>query len=47
MRQSRPVAKKTTRPSLDDEIAHLRDSVMAAPRFGQSAVIASSQSPVA
>jgi Protein of unknown function (DUF2924) len=25
MRQTRPVAKKTTRPSLDDEIAHLRD----------------------
>jgi len=25
MRQSRPVAKKTTRLSLDDEIAHLRD----------------------
>src|SRR5262245_5815347 len=25
MRQSRPVAKKATRPSLDDEIAHLRD----------------------
>ena len=25
MRQSRPVAMKATRPSLDDEIAHLRD----------------------
>jgi Protein of unknown function (DUF2924) len=25
MRQTRPVAKKATRPSLDDEIAHLRD----------------------
>src|SRR5262245_37813640 len=25
MRQTRPVAKKTTRLSLDDEIAHLRD----------------------
>ena len=25
MRQTRPVAKKTTRMSLDDEIAHLRD----------------------
>jgi Protein of unknown function (DUF2924) len=25
MRQSTPVAKKATRPSLDDEIAHLRD----------------------
>jgi len=25
MRQTRPVAKKATRRSLDDEIAHLRD----------------------
>ena len=25
MQQSRPIAKKATRPSLDDEIAHLRD----------------------
>ncbi|MGC2824421.1 MAG: DUF2924 domain-containing protein [Pseudolabrys sp.] len=25
MRQPRPAAKKATRPSLDDEIAHLRD----------------------